>query len=139
MLNVVVAALQGDATLGTLLTGGVYDQLVVGEISRQKTPAAFDAFKELKPCALVMGESSTPWGPMHDSGRVYFLVWLYQQHGAQTIESARTRVYKLLHRKQLSTTAGIYEIRHANDVLGIEVQGLNAQGIQSRFVATVQR
>lgn len=139
MLDVVVAVLQGDATLAAILTGGVYDQRAVGEISRQKTPAAFDAWAELKPCAIIAGEAATPWGPHRDSGRVYFTVWLYQQHGSASVEAARTRVYTLLHRKQLSTTAGIYEVRHANDVLGVDVQQLTAQGIMSRFYATVQR
>lgn len=139
MLDVVVTALKNDATLAALLTGGVYDQLVVNEISRQSTPDAYDEDGELLPCALVSGESATPWGPMRDSGRIYFLVWLYQMPGAVAIEDARTRVYTLLHRQKLSTTAGIYGITHANDVLGIDVTQLSAQGIQSRFVATVQR
>lgn len=139
MLDVVVATLQGDAALGALLTGGIYAQQVVNEISRQGTPAAYDAFAELKPCALVAPESVTPWGPLRDSGRYYFTIWFYQQHGAASIEQARTRVYTLLHRQQLSATAGIYDVRHANDVMGIEAQALSALGIMSRYVATVQR
>ena len=39
MLDVVVATLQGDAALNALLTGGIYSQQVVNEISRQGTPA----------------------------------------------------------------------------------------------------
>lgn len=139
MLDVVVATLQGDATLMALLTGGLYDGQTVSEISRQMTPAAFDAWQEVQPCAIVKAESATPWGPLHHSGRVYFVVWLYQRGGSGVIEQARNRIYALLHRQQLSTTAGIFEIAHANDILGIDEEALSAQGQASRFVATVRR
>jgi len=42
----------------------------------------------------------------------------------------------VLHRAVL---AGMWEVRHANDVLGAEVQGLDVPVIMSRFAATVNR
>ena len=139
MLDVVVNALQGDGTLAGLLTGGIYDGGAVDAISRQETPDAYDANLELLPCALVRAESATPWGPICDAGRLYFVVWMYQRSGAATIEAARLRIYTLLHRQQLSTTDGIYRIDHANDLLGLDEAPLSAKAVMSRFVATIGR
>lgn len=135
--SAMVAALQGDATLTGVLTGGIYDGLAVGEVSRQATPAAYDAFGELLPCALVMPESATPAGPLPNGGREFVMVWLYAQHDYAAIETARQRVYALLHRVKVGD--GVFEVRHANDVLGAQVQALGLPMIASRFVATVWR
>jgi len=138
--SAMVAALQGDATLAGVLTGGVYDGLAVGEVSRQATPAAYDEFGELLPCALVMPESAGPVGPLPDSGREFVVVWLYDQHDYAVIETARQRVYALLHRVKVGTAAdAVFDVRHANDVLGSQVQALGLPMIASRYAATVWR
>lgn len=138
-LSAIVSVLQGDETLAGILTGGVYDGLSVPDVSRQATPDAFDAYRELLPCALVKAESATPWGPLPDGGRLYVMVWLYAQHDFEAIDVARQRVYALLHRQRVSTTAGIFDVRHADDVLGAEVAALGVPTIASRYVATIWR
>ena len=45
----IFAALQGDAQLSAILTGGIYDGAEVSDISRQATPAAYDEYSELNP------------------------------------------------------------------------------------------
>lgn len=60
----IAAVLSADETLGDLLPGGVY---AGGEISRQKTPDAFDANLELQACALVSGGTEAPVGPYRTS------------------------------------------------------------------------
>jgi hypothetical protein len=137
--NDVQGVLSGDASLLAILTGGLYDGLEVREITRQATPNAFDAFGELLPCAITKPETATPWGPHPDSGRLYLLVWFYQQQNHVQIEAARERVYKLLHRQEIAGATGIYDVRHANDLLGVEAQGLDVPMIMSRYVVTVQR
>lgn len=139
ILDAVVTALTGDATLLATLTGGVYDGRTVQEISRQNTPSAYDAWLDLKPCALVRGESQTPWGPLQHSTRLYVTVWLYQQSGYTAIEAARERIYDLLHRNQLSTTEGIFDVRHANDLTGLEVAELPAAMAVCRYYVTAVR
>ena len=138
-LSAIVGVLQNDATLAGLLTGGIYDGLSVVDVSRQATPDAFDEWQELLPCALVKAESATPWGPLPDGGRLYVMVWLYEQHEFVSIEAARQRVYALLHRQKVSTADGVFDVRHADDVLGAEVAALGVPTIASRFVATVWR
>lgn len=139
--SAMVAALQGDATLAATLTGGIYDGLAVGEVSRQATPAAYDAAGELLPCALVMPESAAPVGPLPDGGREFVVVWLYDQREYAALETARQRVYALLHRVKVGAAAdGVFEVRHVNDVLGAQVQqALGLPMVASRYVATVWR
>jgi hypothetical protein len=131
--------LSGDATLMAILAGGTYDGLLVADINRQLTPAAYDEYAELRPCGLLKPETATPWGPLPDSGRLYVMLWLYAQTDYTAIEQARERAYQLLHRQQLSTVDGIFDVRHANDVLGAEVAALNVPTIASRYVVTLNR
>ena len=132
----ILAALQGDVALAALLPGGLDDGLLVQGISRQGTPAAYDAWQELKPCGLLKPESQAPAGPHPDGARLFVTLWLYQQRGAAEIDAERERAYQVLHR---ATLAGMWDVRHANDVLGTEVAALGVPTIMSRFVATVNR
>lgn len=133
MIDAITALLQTDAPLTAILTGGVHR---AQEISRQTTPTAFDANKELKPCALVKQETATPWGVHRDSGRLYVVIYFYDRHGYTNIEAARQRVYALLHRVKVT---GSYEVRHADDVLDQEEESLGAAMAVSRFVVTMER
>ena len=132
----ILAALQGDAQLMSILTGGLYDGLDVQDISRQAAPDAYDEWGEMRPAGILKPESQAPTGPYPDSSRLFITLWLYQQAGSGAIDAARERAYQVLHRK---TLAGMWDVRHANDVLGAEVQGLDLPTIMSRYVATVNR
>lgn len=133
------ATLSADASLLALLPGGFYDGLAVKDITRQATPDAYDEYGEVIPCAIVKPETITPFGPHRDSARLYVAIWFYEQNNHTAIDAARERVYALLHRQQIATDAGIYEVTHATDILGAEVQELSAAMIMSRYVLTVQR
>ena len=135
----ILAALQADDTLSAILTGGVYDGNAVGDISRQATPAAYDSNSELLPCAILKPETQAPAGPHPDGSRLYLTLWFYQQSGNAEIDAARIRAYHLLHRATLAGGDGLWDIRHANDLLGIEMQALGVPAIMSRYVATVNR
>lgn len=142
MITAIYNHLHGDSELLATLTGGVWNGVDVHEISRQNTPVAFDGNKELLPCALLQAETATPWGPNRNSGRLYFMLYLYQRHGYMAIETARKRIYALLHRQILVPTdgSGCYEIFHSNDLLGLEDSALDGAAlITSRFYAVVQR
>lgn len=142
MITAIYNQLNTDSALLATLTGGVWNGVNVHEISRQNTPAAFDGNKELLPCALLQPETATPWGPNRDSGRLYFVLYLYQRYGYAAIEAARQRIYTLLHRQILVPTdgSGCYEILHSNDLLGLEDSALDGAAlITSRFYAVVQR
>jgi hypothetical protein len=135
----ILATLQGDAQLAGILTGGVYDGMEVADISRQATPAAYDGNSELKPCAILKPETQTPAGPHPDGSRLFVTLWFYQQSGSADIDLARVRAYHLLHRTTIAGSDGLWDVRHANDLLGIEMQALGVPAIMSRYVATVNR
>ena len=131
--------LEIDVTLAAILTGGLYDGRTVTDISRQATPLAYDAYQELKPCGLLKMESQAPTGPHPDGSRLFVVLWLYQQNGSTEIDAARERAYQLLHRTTLGGSDRLWDVRHANDILGIEIQALGVPAIMSRYVATVNR
>jgi len=129
--------LSGDAALMATLSGGLHTQ---SEISRQLTPAAFDANGEVLPCGLLKLETQTPWGPFAHSSRLYFSRLLYQRAGYAAIEAARTRLYQLLHRQKVTlASGGCWEIRHAGEVLDAEDGALGCSLAVSRFEATILR
>jgi hypothetical protein len=138
-ITAIYNALSADSTLTGILSGGLYNWLDTPELSRQATPAAFDEFGEMKPSGLLKPESATPWGPLPDGGRVYIVLWLYDQAGFEALDAARERLYTLLHRQQITTEAGIFDIRHSNDILGGEVPGLDVSMCVCRYYATIYR
>ena len=135
----ILGALQDDAQLAGILTGGVYDGMEVSDISRQVTPAAYDDYSELKPCAILKPETQAPAGPHPDGSRLFVTIWFYQQNGSAAIDAGRERAYQLLHRATLAGSDGLWDVRHVNDLLGIEMQALGVPAIMSRYVATVNR
>lgn len=142
MIDTIVAVLQADATLTSLLTGGIYDYKDVKEISREFTPDAYDEYLELKPTALVREESTVPGGPLRDSATIWIAIFFYQRAGYDIIQQARHRTYQLLHRSQpisLDPNHSFFEIRHANDLSGQEDIALNASLEQSRYEGIIQR
>lgn len=133
MIAWVVSALTGDATLMALLTGGVHRV----EVTRQGTPSAFDANLELKPCMVVRQESRSPVGPLDQGGQVFVVLWVYSRADDGVIDSAVRRAWVLLNGKKLGT--GMWEMRHVNDLMEMEDQGLGARLGVSRYRAVVNR
>lgn len=92
-----------DATLVAILTGGVWKRETVGRegISRETTAAAFDASGYLKPCALVAQRNIVPTFDVADemaqrrSVSQVVEIWLYEDTGYTSIDSALARLYTL--------------------------------------------
>lgn len=134
MINALVTLLSADGTLTGYLTGGIHNGADVGEISRQNTPAAFDAAGELLPCALVQYESEVDFGPVYTGSQLFVQIFLYQRYGSATINSARNRIYTLLHRQKVGAAGlGNYETHHANTLLGMHDPGLDASLATARY------
>ncbi len=122
-------ALQYDAALAMVLPGGVWSAT---EISRQNTPGAFDANKELKPSALIRWSTESPDGPYTSSSRAYFTIYFYQRFGEDVIQQAMERVFKVLHRQKVGE--GVWEVQWADDVRDQQDEALGAALSTSRFV-----
>jgi hypothetical protein len=95
-------------TMESLLIGGLHylDQHgnVAREISRQDTPDAFDANREIQPCALLKATTETPVSPRvapRLTTRLSFAIWFYQRRGTDDIEAARKVAYSLLYLAQI--------------------------------------
>lgn len=137
----VKAELAGDATLVTILTGGVFDRR---GISRTLTPNAYDTDGTLKPCAVVALETAVPVGPHPDyrMERVFFVVYLYEEEGNAYagIDVAKQRIKALLHQQTVTTTPDtVWEIRHADSLGDSYDETLRAEMTYERFFAWKQR
>jgi hypothetical protein len=100
-------ALQADAPLVALLTGGIHND--VEEISRVNTPGAFDVNSELKPCALIKYNTEIPLRSgylraVNDPVTIYF----YQRDNYDVIEPAMNLAFDDLNEKKIG--AGVWNI-----------------------------
>ena len=134
MLAAVLAALQADTTLASLLPGGIYDAGAVGVISKPTTPLAFDSNGELRPCALVQANRLTPVPGFRTIETLTLSLYLYQRIGTASIEPARIRAYSLINRKRLASTGQqAWELQHSEDILAQRDVALRASLIVSRY------
>lgn len=100
--DAIKTALENDAALMALLTGGVH--IEVEEISRQNTPTAFDANKELLPCALVKEGTELPLRSGYlRAVNAPFTIYFYQRQGFGTIEAAMDLAYDDLNEQKVGT------------------------------------
>lgn len=125
MINDVLAVLQLDDELNSLLFGGMYAETM---INRQDTPEAFDANQEIRPCLLINQDTLTQSGPYNESetgisARLYMRIYFYDRVSYETINAAAVRVRKLLHQEKIS--AGVWEIAWVYDVPNVRDQGLD--------------
>lgn len=121
--------LAADGTLMALLPGGIHTG--VGEISRQKTPAAFDpATGELLPCGLVANTNDAVDGPVGIAARMLVSVWLYHRTSDAVLDEAAARARALLHRAVLP---GTYETRWVFATPSFDETALEARGAVTRF------
>lgn len=125
----ILAVLQADGQLNTYLSGGVYDR----EITRQKTPGAFDANLEVKPCAVIRQETEAPVGPHETSARAFITIYFYGNDNA-SLNAAREHVFALLHRQKIGS--GVWQVEHADDVLDQIDDGLRCGMCISRYQIT---
>jgi hypothetical protein len=140
MRDAIYQLLAGDATLMAALPGGLHKAAEVGEISRQDTPAAFDANGEIQTCALLRFGPLVPIEPYLHSARQTFALYLYEPKGYQNVDAARERAYVLLQRANVTPATGSsWEIRHTDDVLDGRDSALGCSLEVSRYAAIILR
>ncbi len=101
------AALEADAPLMILLTGGIFND--VEEINRQDTPGAFDATtKDLKPCALIKIGTESKRGPYERSVQTPVTIYFYQRARYNVIEPAMEMTYDILNDQRIGT--GVWQL-----------------------------
>jgi hypothetical protein len=124
-------ALEADTALMALLTGGVHVE--VEEISRQNTPTAFDANKEILPCVLIKHSTETPAGPFLTSVRTIVVIYFYQRQGYTVIEPAMGLAFTDLNEKQIG--ANVWNIEYVGAVYQQRDQTLDCPLGSLRFNA----
>ena len=142
MRAAILTTLRADATFLAALPGGLFDGAEVGQISRTRTPGAFDATtREIKACGLLRLLSDDRAGPLPRSARLLATLYFYQlAPGRASIETARARAYALLHQVRLQpVSGGAWEFEHAGDVLDAEDDALAASLIVSRFTVFIRK
>ncbi len=133
----VEAVLEADATLMALLTGGVFSG--IEEISYQNAAGAFDANKELKPCALVKCGVETRRGPYDEAASVQtpITIYFYQRDDYTAINPAMDRTLALLHMAKVGT--GTWEVEFESQVNDTRDIALDCPLGTMRFVAVRRR
>lgn len=141
VLEDVATLLRADGTLAGYLTGGIFGDAADGaspagaeEISRSRTPAAFDANGEIQPVILLKNEQTVGRDGMVDHGAdTYLAIFFYQRRGYDSIRPAMARVYALLHRQPL---AGYLLVRRVNELDSLRDPGLDSSMTQQRYQLT---
>lgn len=138
----IAAVLQASASLLAVLTGGVYTQDNVSEISRQTTAAAFDTNNELKPCALVTEGTEIPRGGIDHTGQGVSVqtpvnIYFYEREGYGNIAAAMALTFTLLNGKKIG--ASTFRVEYENENKNQEDQALKCPlGVQ-RFMVVRRR
>ncbi len=133
--------MEADATLVALLTGGIYTKETTGVegLSRETTPAAFDANGYLKPCALIRQRDLVPDNAVRDpmaqkaSAAQTVEIWLYADAGAgySAIDSARNRLYTLFEGYQFAGDG--FEVAWTNSLGNLRDPGALRNAAMSRI------
>lgn len=125
------SAMEADDDLMNLLTGGVFAD--VEEISRQLTPAAFNADGEIQPCALIKEGTEIKLGPTRRGVQTPFTVYFYQRSGYDVIEEAMARAFDGLNEQKIGV--GTWNIEHDVTVRQQRDTALDCALGSLRFVA----
>jgi hypothetical protein len=95
-------AMTNNSPLMAVLTGGVFND--VEEISRQNTAGAFNADKEIKPCALIKFGTEIPLRSGYANAvQTPLTIYFYERRGFANIESAMDMTFDLINDSQIGT------------------------------------
>lgn len=137
MKQAIIAAIEADAALAALLTGGVHGAV---EISRQTTPTAFDGNQEILPCALVKVGTVVPTGPHHHAAQQGVDIYLYHPNDYTALGEVADLLFKLLHRQKLTPASGTcWQLQHDTDTGDEEDSALKVPMKRCRFIAYIGR
>lgn len=93
----VLAYLEADSYLSTIVTGGWYDadDLLRDGLNQDNAPGAFDSTTlRLKPTGVLKWTGTYPYGPFNNSQRQYIELYLYQHEGYDKIELIKAYLKK---------------------------------------------
>lgn len=118
-LSAIKSVLEGDATLLSTATGGVYDPDEAGRLGLSRTNSntsdAFDSNQIMKPTLYLKSRGDTPDGVLRDDADQFnstvevVEIWAYDDPdtGYSNIRTMLDRCYALLHAAGLTATDAI--------------------------------
>ncbi len=129
------SALEADAALAALLTGGIHNK--VNEINRQLVPDAFDANGEIQPCALIRMGTELKMTDLRRGVQTPFTVYFYQRSGFDAIDTAMGLAFDVLNEAKIGTS--VWNIRFDVAVYEQRDTALDCSLGSLRFVAARMR
>lgn len=138
----IVAALAADATLSTLLPGGIIDSGTLPSDGLTVDNMPQDANGMLNPCAVVRLRGSNPigYGP-HDAERQFAEIYVYHPSDYRVIDRAKRRIKAVLHRAYFGSTdnEGLAFLSWAGDIGESYDEGLFSKMDRPRFEINLTR
>ena len=96
-----------DLTFMNQLPGGFYYGGEIPYISRQYTPDAFDSNRRLLECAILQHNEAVPAGPPYEAAvEENFSIFIYSADGTAYIDTAKTRLFDVLHDSKINSSTG---------------------------------
>lgn len=92
-----------EAAAGTTLTGGMYSAEEMDRGNVTLDTVLRDTNGRILPFGVLRWRGDIPGGGLHDSGRRFLEVWLYEDSGYDNIRAARRAIRKALHRQYFTT------------------------------------
>ena len=130
--------LDGDATFTALIPEArVFAGTKENELTRKKTPAAFDANGAIQRSLLIKRETTTPFGPHDHTARLFITLIFYdhENEGYAGSEAASLRAYQLMHEKSPLTDQPVYWMIRADHLPDQEDPAItNALTIIDRYL-----
>lgn len=102
--DAVIAALESDATLAGLITGGFYDATDFDRDGWTLADVERLPSGRIKPFATLRWGAERPGGGLNTSGRLRVDIYFYADAGQSVIRQAIRRTITLLHLRSFSTT-----------------------------------
>jgi len=127
--------LDADNALMDILTGGVFVNIM--EINRQDAPEAFDANKEIMPCALIKLGVENKLGDTRRGVQTPIIIYVYQRNGYDDIYSAMELIFEHMNEAKIGNAT--WNIRFSNAVYDQRDIALDCSLATLRFVAARMR
>lgn len=98
--TVIRQALEGSAPLTAVLTGGIFDASELGRQGLLPSTTGLYSGQVLNPCAIIRWGDTNTFGPHYapQSERAFFEVYVYEDDGYASIDTAIRLIKQTLHR-----------------------------------------
>ncbi len=123
-------AVDADGTLSALLGTRTF---TAKEVSRYRTPDAFDANSEIQPSLLIKEDTDVPEGPVDVGTMLIMNLYLYERDSYDTIDQCVVPLRALFDKVKVGSGNNVFESRWIGSVLQTEDEALRCNMHILRF------